>query len=148
MKRAILFFLLVVAPLTVFGEGVINAGPDAVAIKGYDAVAYFKQKRALKGQERFAHTYKGAIWHFVSAANLADFKATPDAYVPQYGGYCAYAMATYGGKTRTDPTAFTLKDNKLYLNYNHGINRRFTTDLANYITRADENWQRFVPLAD
>ena len=144
MKRSVLFFLLVLIPFAAFGDGTINTGTDSVAIKGYDVVAYFKQRRAIKGRADFSHRYKGAIWHFASADNLALFKASPDAYIPQYGGYCAYAMATYGGKTRTDPTAFTLKDNKLYLNYNTGINRRFTTDPENYIIQADNNWQKFA----
>ena len=57
------------------------------AVKGYDVVAYFKQGRPVKGDKAFQYQWQDAIWRFSSAENLADFKADPEKYAPQYGGY-------------------------------------------------------------
>lgn len=117
-------------------------GRGSAAIKGYDVVAYFKQGEAVKGSSEFTHDYKGVTWQFASAANLDDFKAAPDRYIPQYGGYCAYAMSLYSKKVKIDPKQFTVKDDKLYLNYNTGISKKFNADIDNHITQADANWAK------
>jgi len=39
-------------------------------------------------------------------------------YVPQYGGYCAYAIAKNGKKVSINPKTFEIRDDKLYLFYN------------------------------
>ena len=63
------------------------------AIRGYDTVAYFTENKPVKGAEEFSYEYKGAQWLFSSAENLELFKAEPEKYAPQYGGYCAYAVS-------------------------------------------------------
>jgi YHS domain-containing protein len=65
----------------------INTTRDNVAIEGYDTVAYFTEKKAVKGTARFSHSYKNAIWHFASAENRDRFASDPKRYAPQYGGY-------------------------------------------------------------
>src|SRR6266446_7584447 len=63
------------------------------AIKGYDPVAYFTTGKPTPGIAQFTAAYKGATYRFASAENRARFIATPEKFVPQYGGYCAYAIA-------------------------------------------------------
>ena len=63
------------------------------AIKGYDTVAYFTENKAVEGQAAFSTDYQGAKWLFSSQENLDLFIADPEKYAPQYGGYCAYAVA-------------------------------------------------------
>lgn len=65
----------------------INASWGKVAIKGYDTVAYFTEGKPVKGDKQFETEWKGAKWRFANARHLALFKADPDAYAPQYGGY-------------------------------------------------------------
>lgn len=110
-----------------------------LAIKGYDAVAYFTEAQAIKGNEAFRYEWKGANWQFSSAENLALFKANPEKFAPQYGGYCAYAVAK-NSTASIDPTQFTIVDNKLYLNYNQRINKKWLADRDNFIAVADVNW--------
>lgn len=63
------------------------------AVSGYDTVAYFTQGKPVKGDSKWQTEYKGADWYFSSQENLDKFKADPDAYAPQYGGYCAWAIS-------------------------------------------------------
>ena len=71
----------------------VNVDGKGVILKGYDAVAYFKQGKPLKGNPEIASTYQGVTYLFASAANKADFDKDPAKYVPQYGGFCALGVA-------------------------------------------------------
>jgi len=113
-----------------------------VAIKGYDTVSYFTEKKAVKGNKQFTTKYKGADWHFSSATNLELFKANPEKYAPQYGGYCAYAVSQ-GYTAKIDPSQWTVLNDKLYLNYNKKINKQWTANRDNFIVDADKNWTGF-----
>jgi len=110
-----------------------------LAIKGYDPVAYFTESRPVEGSADFQYEWKGANWRFSSAENLASFQANPEQYAPQYGGYCAYAVAK-NTTASIDPTQFTIVDDKLYLNFNKSINQKWLADRDNYIDNADQNW--------
>ena len=114
------------------------------AIRGYDPVAYFEAGQAAKGDDRFTAEYEGAIWKFVSAANRDRFAAMPEQYVPQFGGYCAWAMSR-GYLASTDPTAWKIVDDKLYLNYSHGVQSRWSNDIPGNIRKGNANWPEFEP---
>lgn len=111
------------------------------AIKGYDAVAYFTQNKAVKGNKQFAVSYKNAIWYFSSAANKEAFRTNPSKYEPAYGGYCAYGCSR-GYKAKTEGEAFTIVNGKLYLNYNLDVRDTWNKDQAGYIKKADANWAK------
>lgn len=113
--------------------------PDGVALKGYDTVAYFKQETHVLGDSAFTTTWKGAEWHFASAENQADFIANPEAFAPQYGGWCAFAVA-HGATAKTDADAWTLHDGKLYLNFNKAVRTKWRRDIPGFVARADANW--------
>lgn len=109
------------------------------AVQGHDPVAYFTEGKPVKGKSEFSTQYQGAEFKFASAENLAAFKADPEKYAPQYGGYCAWAVAE--GKTaKGDADNWTIVDGKLYLNYNKKIQDRWEQDRANFIDMADTNW--------
>ncbi|MBC7892457.1 MAG: YHS domain protein [Sphingobacteriaceae bacterium] len=114
---------------------------EGAAIRGYDAVAYFKEGKALKGDSKFTYTWNGSDWRFANAEDLALFKATPEKYAPQYGGYCAYGSADgEGHKAPTDPQAWAIVDDKLYLNYNKKVQEAWKKDPKGMIGKADKNW--------
>src|SRR5258705_8116827 len=46
---------------------------DGGAIRGYDAVAYFKEGKAVKGDSLLSFTWNGVSWHFSTQQNLAAF---------------------------------------------------------------------------
>lgn len=111
------------------------------AIKGYDAVAYFTEGKPVKGDKKFSYNWKGADWYFSSQQNRNSFKADPLKYAPQYGGYCAFG-ASEGHKAPIDPQAWTIVDNKLYLNYDKDIKTKWTKDQSIRIKQADMNWAK------
>jgi YHS domain-containing protein len=109
------------------------------AIRGYDPVAYFTEGKPLKGEKQFVFTYKGASWYFSSEANLELFTTSPEKYTPQFGGYCSYAVSqnyTY----ETDPSAFTIVEEKLYLNYNQKTMDHWRSKQQEYIISGNANW--------
>ena len=113
------------------------------AINGYDSVAYFTQNAPVKGLDAHTFEYKGAKWKFSSAANLELFKANPEKYAPQYGGYCAYGVAN-DSLVKVDPSQFTVLDGKLYLNYDASIQKDWLKDRAGFIKKADAKFQALI----
>ena len=114
---------------------------EGVAINGYDPVAYFVKNAPVKGSEQFKTEYAKAVWLFSSAENKAKFEDKPEQYSPQYGGYCAYAMS-HGFVVDTIPEAFTVLNDKLYLNYSLGVRENWLEDTKNYIESADKQWNK------
>ena len=141
MPLAALMAVLIFAGATVASAAKPNVLVDraGVAIEGYDAVAYFSEGAAVRGQAQHSHTWNGAIWHFSTAANRDTFAADAEAYAPQYGGYCAYAVSK-GSTATIDPEAFTIHDDKLYLNYSKRVQKKWLADIPGFIAKADANW--------
>jgi YHS domain-containing protein len=114
---------------------------NGVAINGYDAVAYFTDHKPVKGSNKYTTSFKGATFQFASAAHRDAFAKDPERYAPQYGGYCAFGTAQ-GHKATTEPQAFTVIDQKLYLNYNDAVRAQWQSDTGGYIEKADTNWDK------
>ena len=120
------------------GQPLVYRGGD-FAINGFDPVAYFTEGRPVAGSEAFVTEWSGAKWLFFNAENKARFEAAPQDYAPQYGGYCAYAVAR-GSTAPTDPDAWTVYDGKLYLNVNRAIRDLWLTNIPGFVASADANW--------
>ena len=116
---------------------VYNEG--GVAVDGTDVVAYFTQGRPVAGSPEITHEWNGVTWRFSTEANRAAFAADPQAYAPQYGGYCAWAVSE-GYTASTTPEAWRIVDGKLYLNYSRRIQRRWERDIPGRIAAGDANW--------
>jgi len=99
-------------------NSMVYANEENVAIEGYDVVAYFTDYQAVRGSKTFSTTHDGAIYYFVTQEHLDAFNANADKYLPQYGGYCAFALAKHNAKVPVDPTEFMINDGKLYLFFN------------------------------
>ena len=110
-----------------------------VAIGGYDPVAYFTDGKPVRGAAQFSAQYKGSTFHFSSKANRDAFAANAAKYAPQYGGFCAFGTAG-GYKAATQPEAFTVVDDNLYLNYNRDIQKQWSKDIPGYVKSADGKW--------
>ncbi|MFL1012506.1 YHS domain-containing (seleno)protein [Flavisericum labens] len=143
MKNSLFFLLLFTA--TVSAQDIDYNTKKGFMANGYDVVAYFSNQ-ALKGGKDFETTYDGIDYRFYSEENLNTFLKNPEKYVPQYGGYCAYAVALKSDKVSIDPETFLIEDGKLYLFYNAwGTN---TLELWNkkdthkLQKEADDNWKK------
>ncbi|MFY7670650.1 YHS domain-containing (seleno)protein [Tenacibaculum sp. MEBiC06402] len=142
MNRIITAVILFIS-LTAFSqEENYNLKKGAVA-NGYDVVAYFSNK-AVKGSKKLSYTYDDVVFQFSSTENLNTFKANPKKYIPQYGGYCAYAIGVKGEKVGINPKTFEIRDGKLYLFYNSwGTNTLklwLDENPEELKVKADKNW--------
>jgi len=135
--------LLALATLSARAEKPVNTTLFGVAIKGYDPVAYFTEAKPVQGDSDFTVEWNGAKWHFASAAHRDAFKAAPEKYAPQYGGYCAWAVSQ-GHTASIDPTAWKIVNGKLYLNYNSDVQKKWVGDISTNIAKADENWPKLI----
>ncbi|HEY1888570.1 MAG TPA: YHS domain-containing (seleno)protein [Roseiarcus sp.] len=110
-----------------------------LAIKGYDPVAYFTTGKPTPGLAQFSTNYNGATYRFVSAENRDRFIATPEKFVPQYGGYCAYAISL-NKIADIDPEEWAIIKDKLYLNNGFLAQTLWSFDKSGNIARGDQNW--------
>ncbi len=124
------------------GAGEINTGYFGnVAIKGYDPVAYFTERKAVKGKENISHDWLGAQWQFSSEKHKSLFSNNPVKYAPQYGGFCADGVAYETTTTNIDPQAWRIIDGKLYLNFDEGAAVEIE-EIEGQIDRANAAWPK------
>lgn len=114
-------------------------GSGDLALRGYDAVAYHAEGRAVEGRQEFEHRWNGARWLFASAEHRDRFAASPEKYAPQFGGYCAYAVSR-GYTADIDPQAWKIIDGALYLNYSKRVQRLWEQDIPGNIAKGRKNW--------
>jgi hypothetical protein len=115
-----------------------------LAIRGTDPVAYFTDGAARRGDPAIRLAHGGVDWLFASEANRTAFAADPDRFAPQYGGWCAWAMAE-GYLAPIDPDQWRIVEGRLYLNASARVQRRWLGDSPGFIARADANWPRLRP---
>ncbi|SHE51157.1 hypothetical protein SAMN05444279_103150 [Ruegeria intermedia] len=109
------------------------------AMSGFDAVAYFRGGRPMRGRPDVMVMWKGAAWHFVSQEHREAFERNPRAFAPRFGGYCAFAMA-HGQLSSADPTAWKIVDGRLYLTHSPVVEKIWEANMADYIRKAEVNW--------
>lgn len=114
---------------------------DDQAIGGYDLVSFFSGK-PIMGNENYKIEYSDATWSFSSRANMDLFQTNPSAFMPQYGGYCAWAMA-HGKLAKGSPESWHVRDGKLYFNYNNRIHEQWVRDIPGFLQKANQYWPRF-----
>lgn len=116
-----------------------NASKDGLAVGGYDPVAYFRDGRPARGSSAYQLRHQGAVWRFASAESLQAFLASPGAYAPQFGGYCAWAVSQHY-LAPGDPLQWKIVGGKLYLNANARAKQLWEADQADAIARGHANW--------
>lgn len=139
MKHLLIVALAIFFARSLSAQTVQYNSNKGIAIKGYDPVAYFMQHKAVEGNKQFSTEWSGSQWKFISQANLDSFKLAPEKYAPQFGGYCAMGVSE-NHKAPTDPTAWTIVNDKLYLNYNAFVKEMWLKDTINRINTANTNW--------
>ena len=117
----------------------LNASSTGLALQGYDPVAYFTDGEATPGNWQLTTVHNDATYRFANEEHQAAFEANPDAYLPQYGGYCAFGAAM-GYKFDGDPNQWKIVDGELFLNISKDIQERWLTDVPGFIEKADVNW--------
>ena len=110
------------------------------AINGYDAVAYFNDQTAVKGNPAHTYKWKDATWYFSSAANKELFIDQAEKYCPQFGGYCSFAVSK-GFTANSAPTSFEIIDQKLYLFADENMKANWMEKQEENLTKSTKNWK-------
>lgn len=138
----ILLLFTIVLPLSIAAQTAPNLR-HGLALDGYDPVAYRDLQEAVKGSPDLAFTYQGATYHFATSAHRATFIATPELYLPAYGGWCAYAIGKSDELVSVDPKTFKVINGRVYLFYNGIFGNtlpKWNAEEAMLKARADANW--------
>ncbi len=85
---------------------------NGLAAQDYDVVSFF-DSNPTKGSENFSTNYGGGKFLFYSKENRERFEESPEAFTPQYGGFCAIAMSE-GAEANPNPKSWEVRDGKLY----------------------------------
>lgn len=133
---ALIALFLLASPAA--AESINRTSLAGEAIEGFDPVVYFTAGVPRQGTRAFLYEWNGAVWRFVSKADLDLFKARPERYAPAYGGYCAFAMAK-GIEADIHPFAFAVLDGRLYLFTTFESRDRFLAN-SEFRRAAEENW--------
>lgn len=144
--RRLITLLLVATTITGYAQTKhLNLDKKKLALQGYDPVSYFEGVPE-KGKKEWFTTVLGARYRFSNEKRKEQFIEDPKKYLPQYGGWCAYAMGTSGDKVKVDPKSFEVNDGKLYLFFNEpGTNTLKTWNEegpAPLIKKGDKNWSK------
>ncbi len=110
------------------------------AIEGYDCVSYFTKQEAEQGDNKFLYRWNDATWYFSSRENMVLFKANPEKYSPQFGGYCSFAVST-GFTAKIDPNAWTIIDDKLYFFNDQSFKDKWMTNPKENLEKDIEQWR-------
>lgn len=147
MRPIITFIILFIVVGNSFSQGDKHFNiKKGVAIEGYDPVSYFDHNPE-KGKESISYSYKDVTYLFTSDSNRQKFIDSPDYYIPQYGGWCAYAIGENGKKVKIDPETYKIKDGRLYLFYNFsGYNtlEDWNKNEEPLLKSADANWKKIT----
>lgn len=117
-----------------------------VAVRGSDTVALALGLGVTEGEARFTHVHDGGAYYFASDAAMNAFAADPEAYLPQYGGFCALGVAL-GKKLDANPRYADVVDGKLYLFLNAAVFEKYLEDKESVLEGAAKNWPEIHHIA-
>src|SRR5690348_17788957 len=111
-----------------------------LAIQGYDPVAYFTDARPIPGSPNIEYVWDDHRYRFATAAHRDMFAADPVHYAPQFGNFCAMALAK-GQLVVANPENWLISDGKLYVFGSPAPAgpALFQKDLAANISKANQN---------
>ena len=142
INSAFLIVLLsMAAPISaIAGDSIYTGLFSNTAVGGYDAVSFFTSDGPVKGKSAISVEYMGALWLFANRENRDLFAGDPKKYAPQYGGFCAWAVAEKKSRAPGNPKYWRVVSGKLYLNYSKSVQEQWLRDIPGHIARADQNW--------
>ena len=114
---------------------------ERLMLMGHDAVAYFTQNAAVRGDPKIKLQHKGVTWRFASEANRAEFQRNPERYMPQFGGFCTnginYAVPWGAGG---GPDTWRIYRGKLYVFGGQASRDQFEIDTERNLALAHQYW--------
>lgn len=135
--------LLLSAPAFALDEYNVSRGVTAAGVPlglhGVDAVALTRLGAVAEGSAVYTVTHDSAAYYFASQESADLFSATPEKYLPQYGGFCAFAVAL-GKKFDGDPMFADVYDGKLYLFVNDAVFQKYLENREATLVKAEQVW--------
>ena len=120
-----------------------EGGESDLMLRGHDPVAYFTAGKPTRGLPEIKAEHRGAVYRFASEENRRQFITNPEKYVPQFGGFCAQAMA-YAVPAATNAGSFKIIDGKLYLFASPRARLYFEMDQERNLRLAWHYWETEV----
>ena len=142
---AAIFASLVCASVPAFAADEYNVSTGTtlsgagVALRGDDVVALATGLEVATGHAKYTVERDGVAYYFASEETMKQFKADPERYMPQYGGFCAFGVAK-GLKLDASPRFADVVDGKLYLFLNADVFEAYKKDKAGIIAKAEAEW--------
>jgi YHS domain-containing protein len=122
-----------------------DGADERLMLEGHDAVAYFTQSAAVRGNPAIKLEHKGVTYRFANEANKAEFARNPDKYMPQFGGFCSnginYAVPWGSGG---GPNTWRIYRGKLYVFGGQGSRDQFEIDTEKNLDLAHKYWNEEV----
>jgi YHS domain-containing protein len=140
-RHNVVRLVLVAAAVTLAVSTMSLAAEEVpLAIKGYDPVAFFAVGRPTAGLAEFEYEHDGLRYRFSRAEHRTLFEADPAHYAPQFGNFCAMALAK-GLLVTADPENWLISDGKLYVfgSPPPAGPALFQKDLTGNLARANQN---------
>jgi hypothetical protein len=140
-QATLMITALALFPSAVFAKTIsrFSLSKSSHALDGYDSTAYFTAGAAVDGTDAATITWKGAKWRFASPEDAALFEANPEAYAPQFGGYCTRAMSLKQ-EVPGDPEVWRIRGNKLYVFFASAGGKIFDKGPDEMIILAQAHW--------
>lgn len=135
--------LLLLAVSPAIAKDLVYTTGNHLALDGHDPVAFFTESKPVPGKASITANHRGATYRFASAANRDTFNSDKDRYAPHFGGYCAFG-ASLGSLFPTKIETWQIIDDRLVLNKDLGIKKKFDKNKAKNLAKADKNWPGLV----
>ena len=137
-RNAVRLVLLVAASSFATSVPPVAAESVPLAIKGYDAVAYFTVGRPVRGLPKIEYEWDEHRYRFSRLEHRELFKADPVRYAPQFANFCAMALSK-GEIVVADPENWLVSEGKLYIFGKPVGSDLFQQGLAGNIIKANQN---------
>lgn len=150
--KSLIFSFIVFVNFTVYAQkdnlstAHFNLSKKNVAVNGYDPVSYF-DNQPLKGKSSINFKVEGVLYYFNNESNKNRFIKSSSKFIPQYGGWCAFAMGKKGEMMEVDPKTFKIENGKLYLFYDSFFSNpleEWNNDEVVLMKQADNNWNKII----
>ncbi len=138
LKTILLGLIVVLGSVSLTQAQDMYTNDQGVAIKGYDVVSYHTAHKAMKGSKKYATEYNGTTFYFSSAEHKTAFESNPEKYLPEFGGYCAYAVGAKGKKVPADPETFKFRDGELLLFFNGEMQGKRMNTIIPWVKNEEE----------
>jgi len=133
--------LFVLAGCGTIKNTVVDGDDRNLMLRGNDPVAYFTDKKPVKGDPSIKADVNGVTYRFASTANKESFLRNPARYEPQYAGFCA-SGGPYALKASIGADTFAIVEDKLYLYGGPRSRRNWMMDWKDNIRSGDEYWEK------